>query len=529
MSFKYLDFYEDHIALGTPKKAEVLVKCIFHDDTGPSLAINLETGLWKCHSLGCETNSEGNGGGDVYKFYMYANKENAITYDMAREQVNEKYNFSKSTKKRETKIVKDFPISKKEIEQKHTMLLSNSKVMDVLTKEFHWTNEVINKFSLGYDGERVWIPITQHDKVVNIRKYTRKPRDGNKVISVAGFGEARLWPLEALDQETVYLFEGEKDCILAHSLELNAMTVTSGAGTFTLEWAKLFDNRNVVVCYDIDEAGRKGADVVARYLMRSAKEVKVVHLPIAKPDNADFTDYIRAGGTKEAFLNIVAKTKPMERVKDSRVPDEVIEMSISTAVEKKLFYRRIKSKIRVVSKMETPSLLPGVLNFTCTRTAGNLCHKCDNHGTGSCTLILDEKSLVTLRLLTSSVKEGKSLYREVFKIPHRCNQYQVVETDHQYVEDILSSPIVEEYNRKNMFKKRFEEHQMYILNTALDVNTDYDIESVMYEHPEDRKIVHLVYRIAPCLSTLENADLTKDALLALKEFQCDENDTEEIR
>ena len=260
-------------------------------------------------------------------------------------------------------------------------LLEKPKVLATLTQEMGWSKEVIEKFMIGFSEGRIWIPITEYNRVVNIRKYSRRATDGNKMISIAGHGEARLWPLETLDLGTVYLFEGEKDCVLAHSLGLNGITVTGGAGTFNQEWVPLFESKNVAICYDIDKAGRKGAEVVAHYLLRAAKEVKIIHLPLTEPSNADFTDYILAGHTADDFRKLVEEADVVEPVNDNRVPDGVTEIPISTAVEKKLFYKRIKSKIRVVSKMETPSLLPGVLNFTCTRAAGKLCYGCDNHGT----------------------------------------------------------------------------------------------------------------------------------------------------
>jgi len=524
MSSNYTQFYRDHLALPDNHKAETLVTCIFHDDNKPSLSVNSETGLFKCHTPSCEAS----GGGNAYSFYALVNKEDDMTYDEAKAYVDEKYGTKvKAKKARKIKVAKDFPITMEEIEAKHQTLLSKPLVMEKVYA-MGWSEEVIKKFQIGFCPPRIWIPIKEGSKVVNIRRYARNPPDGNKVISIAGFGEARLWPLEALDKETIYLFEGEKDCLLAYSLGLDAMTVTGGAGTFHMKWARLFEDRKVVVCYDVDDAGQKGAAMVSQYLIRSAKEVKVIHLPIKEPDNADFSDYILAGGTRDTFLALVERTEPVERVKDSRVSSDITEVSISNAVEKKLFYHRIKSKMRVVSKMETPLLLPGVLNFTCTRAFGNACYSCENNATGVTTVHLDEKSGATLRLLTSSVKESKSLYKEIFKVPRQCTQYQVLETDHQYVEDVLSSPVVEECSKRDMFRQRFEEHQMFILNTALDVNTDYDIESVMFEHPIDRRIVHLVYRIAPCQSTLENMELDDATLKTLERFQQNESHTSEV-
>src|SRR5271157_75203 len=44
------------------RKAEVKVRCPFHDDQNPSMSVNIERGVWQCHA-GC-------GGGGLLEFEM---------------------------------------------------------------------------------------------------------------------------------------------------------------------------------------------------------------------------------------------------------------------------------------------------------------------------------------------------------------------------------------------------------------------------------------------------------------------------
>jgi DNA primase len=44
-------------------RSMVKVLCPFHDDTSPSLSVNLEDGWYKCHACG-------EGGGGIVKFHM---------------------------------------------------------------------------------------------------------------------------------------------------------------------------------------------------------------------------------------------------------------------------------------------------------------------------------------------------------------------------------------------------------------------------------------------------------------------------
>ena len=118
--------------------------------------------------------------------------------------------------------------------------------------------------------------------LVNIRRYSPAKQDnGNKMLSWSqkvgaerqNFGAIRLLLIPKSD--TVLLCEGEMDALCAISNGYDATTTTGGAGNWKTEFNKYFVGKNVTICYDNDEAGRKGALKVIESLREAAASVAV--------------------------------------------------------------------------------------------------------------------------------------------------------------------------------------------------------------------------------------------------------------
>ncbi len=85
------------------------------------------------------------------------------------------------------------------------------------------------------------------------------------------------------------------------------MTSTGGAGTFQHEWAEAFESTpEVYVCFDRDEAGRRGALRVARIIAHA----KIVELPPEVGDGGDVTDFfVGLEGSREDFERPLSEAK----------------------------------------------------------------------------------------------------------------------------------------------------------------------------------------------------------------------------
>ncbi len=113
-----------------------------------------------------------------------------------------------------------------------------------------------------------------------------------------------IWPLLDDYPATIWLTEGETDCIVLRSRGLDAFAVTKGAGTgLTPAQIDALRRRGVgrvVVAFDADPAGRDGASEQVASIVAVGLDVGTVQPPAYDPltgTGKDWRDWQRAGGT----------------------------------------------------------------------------------------------------------------------------------------------------------------------------------------------------------------------------------------
>lgn len=301
--------------------------CPFHDDTEPSFNYNAKTGLWKCHACG--------EGGDILQFHMKFHK---CDFKAALQELAAFTSSVIPLRRADTLQRKDgapeeetgpepAPIALEEVEKAHIALVGNAKAIAFLKEKRGWTLETIKRFRLGYHKRRVLIPIfDRQGQCVNIRRYSPSGEEPKMLHYAKGYGKARFWPIDHLYLPEVVLFEGEPDTILACQLGLPGLTQTAGAETFKREWADLFEGKYVYICYDMDEAGRKGARKAAGIIAKAAESVRIIELPVkGEKSEKDFTDWVlKCGGTAEKFRELMAQAAVFEPPTDEAADDQEV-------------------------------------------------------------------------------------------------------------------------------------------------------------------------------------------------------------
>ena len=141
-------------------------------------------------------------------------------------------------------------------------------------------------------------------------KYRRSPfsEDGPKYRYEKGSGSA-LYNIETLQNanpnEPIFIVEGELDCIAVENIGIKAVTTTGGAGTFEQEWAdRLAAFSNIIICFDNDAAGIKGAIHVQSMIPHA----RCLFLP--PKEGKDVTDYLKTHTAKE-FMSLQAESFPI--------------------------------------------------------------------------------------------------------------------------------------------------------------------------------------------------------------------------
>lgn len=181
------------------------------------------------------------------------------------------------------------------------------------------TTEVLETFGLRTnDDGMIAFPVYDEQGDFIFNKYRRSPEKtmGAKYSYDKG-GKISLygWHL-AKEHDTILITEGEKDCLVAWSHNIPAVTSTGGAMSFQEDWIELLAGKKVIVCFDNDKAGGEGMNKVAR--MFGIENVKLMFLP-ERAGVKDISDYVIGGGDLHKLMRTAKVVDDVEDDKSERV------------------------------------------------------------------------------------------------------------------------------------------------------------------------------------------------------------------
>lgn len=177
------------------------------------------------------------------------------------------------------------------------------------------------KFNLGAGvhsrlGEAIIIPVHDIDGTFLFNKYRKNPTVQNtlpKYMYDTG-GSLTLYGAQFLDGvDRVLVTEGEKDTLVAWSHNIPAVSSTGGAMSFKEEWAELLAGKEVILCFDNDEAGGVG---MARAL-KIIPWAKVMFIP-SREGVKDISDYVMSGGDLHTLMGTARSYSSVEEVMTDR-------------------------------------------------------------------------------------------------------------------------------------------------------------------------------------------------------------------
>jgi hypothetical protein len=157
---------------------------------------------------------------------------------------------------------------------------------------------VIDSYKLGYGTfygkQYITIPVMD-DTGYKFFKLRQDPEIGDGKITYPKGAEAQLFGMYAGSEDAQILCEGELDALALISQGCFALTSTHGAGTFKEEWidGDIKKCKKIYVCFDSDEAGRKGSTRVLKILESvGLRNLYHITLPEEVGDGGDVTDYL---------------------------------------------------------------------------------------------------------------------------------------------------------------------------------------------------------------------------------------------
>jgi len=187
------------------------------------------------------------------------------------------------------------------------------------------SDAVIDAHKLGwgkfYGKNWITIPVKDIYGAFRFFKLRRDPNAGDEKITYPKGVEAQIYGWEMLTNADIPLVicEGELDRLALLSKNIPAITSTHGAMTFKQEWCeKVRKSEKIYVCFDNDNAGKKGAEKVAKMVENGGNETYIITLPQEVGEGGDITDYlVKLNGNTDDLFGKYAKEYP-ERIDTSQ-------------------------------------------------------------------------------------------------------------------------------------------------------------------------------------------------------------------
>ena len=402
--------------------------------------------------------------------------------------------------------------------------LKANVVLQTCIKKWGWTDAVLDRYQLGASDKGLSIPMFENDDLVNVKFYDPAAPSGKRHQNVASSSNI-VWPLQNLDHQEIYLVEGEKDCLTMISAGFNTVTFTGGANSIPKPYLKYFSGKDVIIIYDIDEAGRKGAVAVAQALGRISNTTKIVDLPPGElPAKGDITNYYEKLGEhfadhikalvehSDVYISPAATSRIM-------VADEIIDTYLEDIVRLKLFYKRVRMKVRVVSNSPNETfVLPREVCLQCNRDWKDAtCATCPlYYEPEGITLYVKPEYPEIMSIIRNDEKVQREALRSMCDIEDKCPKFKIEYRSHQALYPIVVIPAIETDKPTHNYALVCA----YALDVPSKENEDYQVEAVVLASPETQSLSIVCYKMEKDAASIDEFELSPDMIKKLEVFQC---------
>lgn len=492
---------------------EVKSQCPFTElhlagqDRNPSFTVNLESGVYFCNACGSK--------GNMHTFYCATRHVDKQEGWFA---LGDALGLERPTDIDSRPMID--PVLPSKYHQ--ALMQSTGVIRDVLRDKRGLTDETLNKFMIGWDGERITIPIYDENcELVNLRRYKwNSYEDSTKMINYEdqfgnAYGENRVYGIEHLTDDrckAIVWCEGEWDRLVAEQLGIPACTMTAGANNFRIEWLKLLKRKKrIYICYDNDAAGKRATEFLVEQL-RGTTEVYVVNWPAEWREKGDITDYIvKDGKTREEFRNLFA---PIDAC------DETPIVPLAASSNARYTGKRIKVPVLVAGKESAPFIYPKTTVITCDYfdEERKQCSACLLAATKRKDVSLTSQSAFMLKLIDCKDEDQRRIMRNIAGCNSRCTLADVTVKEYANLESIHMIPKAEE-NFGFAARQEYVARNGYMIGNNLPTNKKYMLVGYMHADPNTQRATYIFDQAIPEKDMMDELEMTEDVVEQLKIFQ----------
>jgi len=410
--------------------------------------------------------------------------------------------------------------SAEQLAEWHQRLVGKRDLMAELLARRGLNRTTLARYKIGYDGERLTIPVFSDLKeLVNIRRYALGAK-ANKMVNWPGYGDATLYGVDALKQPRVFITEGEMDKLLGRQYQFPTLSATAGAGTWLPEWNGLFVGKDVYICYDLDEQGEAGARKVANHLRNVAKRVFIVKWPMTAK-GSDLTDFfVNQGYGRQNFIDLCRATPPYRERKVSRGRSvvEVPEVKMRESFSPDLLDKPISMIATVSGRSATPSALPRRYELHCGQDWQKpKCGRCPmetmwgGHHKGE----VPADDPLVLRMLERPEDHRQQELLKAIEVPGTCPRVELTLTEQWRVDELAVVPNVDDPDEgegEHVLRRVFNVSDTGKLTP---VNTTARLTGVSTASPKDAHVVFQSWGFQETKTSLDTFEMTEELRGAL--------------
>lgn len=475
----------------------LLAKCSFHDDKVPSALVDLDTQQFKCKA--CDAR------GDVFKL---------LSGHFPGRSLNSIIELAESEGLLEARDV----VSPNLVDLWHAKLMADPKMLQWITEKKGLSEDVLRQYKVGLDRKRITFPVKgPAGNVVNVRLYSPIDKTRKVINHVKHFKGEFFFPHCNKFAETVLLTEGEAKALLLESLGYFSVSSTGGAKSWPYDCEQEFNGRNVVIVYDIDRSGRRGAKQAARRLYTIAKSVRIVQLDLDEEEypTGDVTDYFVTEGRTKEDLDKLIEDAPVYRPSGLETeelpegsPEQAESMHLWRTSEAQYNGRFVKTNVTVSAKDTAPYIVPRRVKVTCDRSLKNVCSSCPVYASEDEEPEFEvplnrSRSLTMLRV--PSDKKRLHLKR-IVGIPSKCKVHELKEIASANFEEIRLIPEYDPTDTTTIDVVR----RAYFLGHGIETNTSYEMTARVVPDPQTQQATLLVTEAKPKVDNLSTFSLTDE-------------------
>jgi len=391
------------------------VKCPYHDDQVASAGVHHKTGAFHCFV--CNKNAS-------FKSYL-------IKYsNLSLYQINQKFNIKSDCKN---------PVAPSEVERLHQEIWKHPTFLHELHHRCI-TEAIIRKYRLGiYDTgvqKRIAIPIVNDvGDYANMRLYLPGAKEF-KFLNLAQKDKQkiRFTPIEQIEYDQILICGGELKAYAAAAIlnkyDIGAVAPTCGENMWPIEQSWRFENKLVWINCDVDETGKRFAEIRCRLLKPVAREIHKVTFTseeVGLLEKGDLNDFLRLGG--DLYAKLLETPEWVMIPAGELLDDTPMPVYFRDGFDPKNVGKRTEISAIVAAVNNDTYFAASKVEVSCPRGQA-ICMHCDvnsaamlskesNGMIGTIMKIAPENPAI-LALIGERTSEHIKTFRECFRIPPSC-------------------------------------------------------------------------------------------------------------